>query len=389
VNTTTHIGILSVFIFLGGFLGFILSFFFIFKQSSNNAANRYQGLLLLSLSLCVLEQVISLTGYIASVLPLTFVSASVNFLIGPLLYLFVKRSIDQSGSKSEWIHFVIPGLYLIYLTFDFIQPNEFKYNIYIRNYHPDWQQVSVPSTISNDPLGINNYLTIAQAVQIILYICFSFRKLVKKAGEAGTTIFRTADPIIKSLRYVIIHGTMIILVLIAVKTIFENNAGDYFIGIYIGIFTLLTTIRVMNHSTYFDYAPAFLDLSLSKYQKSSLTDSWKKKILESILYEFQTKEYFSDNLASLSDIAKRIGESPHHVSQVINEKLNKSFFELLASYRIEKAKAILSEEKNSRLTIEEISEMVGYNSKTAFNNSFKRLTDKTPSDFRKQMIQIK
>jgi len=36
-----------------------------------------------------------------------------------------------------------------------------------------------------------------------------------------------------------------------------------------------------------------------------------------------------------------------------------------------------------KLTIEEISEMVGYNSKTAINNAFKRLTGKTPSEFRK------
>jgi len=73
------------------------------------------------------------------------------------------------------------------------------------------------------------------------------------------------------------------------------------------------------------------------------------------------------------------------VSQVINEKLGKSFFELLASYRIEEAKTILSDAKKNNLTIEEISEMVGYNSKTAFNNAFKKLTGKTPSEFRKSI----
>jgi len=77
--------------------------------------------------------------------------------------------------------------------------------------------------------------------------------------------------------------------------------------------------------------------------------------------------------------------SPHHVSQVINEKLGKNFFELLASYRIEKAKRILAEDQTGKITIEEISEIVGYNSKTAFNNSFKKLTGKTPSEFRKSV----
>jgi YesN/AraC family two-component response regulator len=87
----------------------------------------------------------------------------------------------------------------------------------------------------------------------------------------------------------------------------------------------------------------------------------------------------------LSELAKKIGESPHHVSQVINEKLNKSFFELIASYRVEEAKRILSGDRKNKFTVEEVSEMVGYNSKTAFNNAFKKITGKTPSEFRKSV----
>jgi YesN/AraC family two-component response regulator len=139
----------------------------------------------------------------------------------------------------------------------------------------------------------------------------------------------------------------------------------------------------MNDSEYFESSATFLDLSISKYQKSSLTEAGKIKILNSITLELDSKQYFSDNLASLSDLSKRIGESPHHVSQVINEKLHLSFFELLASYRIEEAKKILSGDSKNKITVEEISEMVGYNSKTAFNNSFKKITGKTPSEFRK------
>jgi AraC-like DNA-binding protein len=68
---------------------------------------------------------------------------------------------------------------------------------------------------------------------------------------------------------------------------------------------------------------------------------------------------------------------------VINEKLNVSFFELIASYRVEEAKRILSGDNRNKITVEEISEIVGYNSKTAFNNAFKKMTGKTPSEFRK------
>jgi AraC-like DNA-binding protein len=385
MNTTTHIDVFSVFIFLGIFQGLILSLFFIFKPSPNIKANRYQGMLLLSLSLIFFEVVLNLTGYIVKVLPLTYSTAALNLLIGPFLFLYVKRSLELPGSKKELAHFVLPVLYLVYLSFDLIQSNDFKYNTYVLSSNLNLPLREVHSTISNDPFKINNYLDLLMAIQVLFYISLSFWKLVKKASQAGTSIFKTNDDVIRSIRNLIFHMCVIILIFIIVKTTLHGNAGNIFIGLYVAVFTLLTTSRVMSSSTYFDLSVSFLDISMGKYRKSSLTEEGKQKILGNIIIEFETKQYYLENLASLSDLAKKVGESPHHVSQVLNEKLDKNFFELLAKYRVEKAKMILNEDHKNRLTIEEISEMVGYNSKTAFNNAFKKLTGKTPSEFRKSI----
>jgi AraC-like DNA-binding protein len=385
MNTAIHIDVVSVIIFLGVFLGLILSLFFILKPSSNIRANRYQGFLLLSLSLISMEVDLNLTGFIVKVLPVTYSTAALNLLIGPFLYLYVKKSLDQSGSKKEWLNFILPLLYLVYLSFDLIQSNEFKYNSYILSAHLNLPLLEVHPTISNDPLKINKYLDLLMGIQILFYILLSFVKLVKKAGETGTSIFRTTDEVLRSTRDVIFHMCVIILIFITVKITLHGNAGNYFIGMYVALFALLTTLRVMNDSAYFDRSASFLDIPMGKYRKSSLTETGKQKILSNIMLEFETREYFSESLASLSDLAKKIGESPHHVSQVLNEKLNKSFFELLATYRVEKAKKIIKEDKGNKLIIEEISEMVGYNSKTAFNNAFKKLTGKTPSEYRKSI----
>jgi AraC-like DNA-binding protein len=341
--------------------------------------------LLLSLSLIFLEQVLNFTGYIVKVLPLTYSTAWLNFLIGPLLYLYVKRSLDIAGSKKEWINFILPLIYLLYLSFSLIQSNDFKYNSYVLSSHLNLPLLEVHSNISNDPLKINNYLDLVMALQILFYISLSFVKLVKKAAESGTSVFRTCDEVLRSVRDVIFHMCMIILIFIIVKTTLHGNAGNYFIGMYVAAFTFLTTFRIMNDSTYFDRSASFLDISMGKYRKSSLTEDGKQKILSNIIIEFENGQYYLENLASLSDLAKKVGESPHHVSQVLNEKLDKNFFELLAKYRVEKAKMILTGDPKNRLTIEELSEMVGYNSKTAFNNAFKKLTGKTPSEFRKSI----
>lgn len=386
MNLTTHIDVITTFIFIGIVQGFILSFFFIFKKSANIRANRFQGFLILVLTLSILEQWLNQTGFITRVLVITNSTESLNLVIGPLIFLFVKYSLKSSYSGKDWLHFVLALIYLCYLMFDLVQPNEVKYNSYIYSFHPDWPFLKVKMEIPNDPINIKRYLNVVTGVQLVLYTALSTRLLVKKARQSGDSIFRTQDEVIISLRNMVFHLSIVILIFIVVKLSFRNrDVGDYYIDSYVSLFILITTFRIMNDSTYFDKSTSFMDLSIGKYLKSSLSDSGKQKILDNIILELETRHYFLDNLASLSELARKIGESPHHVSQVINEKLNKSFFELLASYRVEEAKRILSGDKKNKITVEEISEMVGYNSKTAFNNAFKKLTGKTPSEFRKSV----
>lgn len=385
MNTETHLDAISVFIFIGVVQGLFLSFFFIIKSSSNVKANRYQGALILALSLCILEQFLNISGYITRILVITNSTEPLNFVIGPFLYLFVKKSLDPADSKKDWLHFLLPILYLCYLTFDLIQPDEMKYNSYVYSFHPDWTQLKVKTFVSNDPLGLKKWLNLATGIHLVAYSSLALELLLRKSRQMGESLFHTNDEILRSLRNMVLHIMMVILLFITVKLCFKGDLGDHYIGFYVSFFILITTFRVMYDSTYFDRTTSFLDINIGKYRKSSLTEANKLRILGNITLELETKKYFSDNLASLSELAKKIGESPHHVSQVINEILNVSFFELLASYRVEEAKRIFIKDKSNKQTIEEVSEMVGYNSKTAFNNAFKKLTGKTPSEFRKSV----
>jgi YesN/AraC family two-component response regulator len=271
------------------------------------------------------------------------------------------------------------------MFFEFMQPIEFKYNSYVNSFHPDWPYLPVNKIIPDDPLNINKYINPFTAIHILFYVLLSVIKLIKTTHQSGKTLLNTDNEIIKSLRNTISHILAIILIFIIVKVSFHADLGDYFISIYVVIFIFLTTFRVMLDSTFFDQVTSFMDFKIVKYQKSSLTDSGKQKILDDIIRELDSHQYFSDNLASLSELAKKIGQSSHHVSQVINEKLNKNFYELLAQYRVDKAKELIAKDRDNKLKIEEISEMVGYNSKTAFNNAFRKLTGKTPGEFRKSV----
>jgi AraC-like DNA-binding protein len=307
-------------------------------------------------------------------------------VIGPLLLLYVKRSLDIKGSAREWIHFVLPALYFLYMCLDYVQSADYKYNSYVNSFHPDWPLLDVTLRIPDDPLRIKRHLNAITALQILFYEGAALYLINGAAGKKGEKLFSAQDETIRSLRNMVSHLLVIIVIFVAVKLSFEGDLGDHFIGVYFGIFTLLTTFRVMNDSAYFEGNATFIDITASsKYSKSSLTDARKEEILQAIIDEFERKEYHTGNLASLSDLSKRIGESHHHVSQVINERLGKNFYELLAHYRIEKARQILTADKQGKVTIEELSEIVGYNSKTAFNNAFRKLSGMTPSEYRRSV----
>ena len=82
---------------------------------------------------------------------------------------------------------------------------------------------------------------------------------------------------------------------------------------------------------------------------------------------------------SLSDVAEGVYVSQWHLSKLINKHTNQSFFDLLGSMRIEKAKQLL---QDPSMRIHEVAEQVGYSDVAHFSKSFKKITGKAPGEYR-------
>ena len=79
----------------------------------------------------------------------------------------------------------------------------------------------------------------------------------------------------------VIHIAAVIVIFIIVKLCFKGDFGDYYIGTYVSVLILITTFRVMNDSDpILTVRTSFMDISISKYQKSSLTETGKMRILD-------------------------------------------------------------------------------------------------------------
>jgi AraC-like DNA-binding protein len=379
-----HIGLFDLFIFLGVFQGIFISWFFIKNSKNQNKANLYQGFLLLALSIAIFEELLNNTGYIVQMLPISNFSEPLNFTFPPLLYLYFRTSINPNEKKKVWPHFILSVFWLLYMTFYFIQPNDIKYNSYIGSKHPDWGLLDVVYKINEDPLGLRYYCNELLAVMFVVYMGASIMFLSKKFKSLNQSVFHTKNETLILLRNTAIHFSLIITVFLVTKLYYgmRSDIGGYWIASYISFMIYATSYQILNKSDFFNQPSSFLNFPMPKYHKSSLSEENKEIILSKITREMEEKNYFTNNLASLSGLAKQINESHHHVSQVINEQLDMNFFELLAKYRVEEAKKIILADKDKKITIEELAEQVGYNSKSAFNNAFKKLTSKTPSEFR-------
>lgn len=377
-----HINFIAVVIFLGCFFGIFISYFLIIKSYKTKSPNLFMGFLILVLSLMMFEGWLNYTSYIFKALWLTNFSEPLNFVIAPLIYLFMTSQLGDERDKKDMLHFIPFILWLGYCMFFFFQEDIFKYNdsIGVMNMDIPRLQSSIPYT--GDPLGIRDYVNFATIIHVVLYNTILTWRLIIEAKKIKESLFKLRNKTLISLRNSFYHFLIITLILIFVKSTFESDVGDYLIFLYVCYMIFLTAFQIMNTSNYYDEVSSFLEGPIIKYKKSSLAKEDKEIILSAIKNQMQSEKYFLSSTASLSGLAKSINESPHHVSQVINEKLNQSFFEMLASYRVEEAKTILKSDIGKKLTIEDIAERVGYNSKSAFNTAFKKFTSHTPSAFR-------
>ncbi|MGH1364199.1 MAG: helix-turn-helix domain-containing protein [Calditrichia bacterium] len=98
----------------------------------------------------------------------------------------------------------------------------------------------------------------------------------------------------------------------------------------------------------------------------------------------QNEALYKNSSLTLSMLAERLEISSGYLSQIINEKEQKNFFEFINHYRIEAVKSNLVDKKFDQYSIMGIASECGFSSKSAFNSVFKKLTGYTPSAYKKR-----
>ena len=123
--------------------------------------------------------------------------------------------------------------------------------------------------------------------------------------------------------------------------------------------------------------------SAPKYQ-SQLDQESKDRLFERINHVMDDITIICKPDFSLQQLAIQVGSNYKYVSQVVNESYGKSFKQVLNEQRVREACRILNDPNQSaHLTIEAIAANLGFNSRSNFTVTFKRITGISPSDFMK------
>mgnify|MGYP000072937062 CR=1 FL=1 len=123
--------------------------------------------------------------------------------------------------------------------------------------------------------------------------------------------------------------------------------------------------------------------ALGKYERSGLSMEAAQHYQIALMEIMQEKQLYLDGELTLPGLAEAAGLTTHQVSQVINGQMNQNFFSFVNNYRIQLAKRMLLDPKTSAMPIVELAFEVGFQSKSAFYEAFKRVANMTPTQFKR------
>lgn len=371
-----RLDIFAFIIFLGVVQGIFFSYFLLRKPKELGPKNTYLGLFLLTYSAVLLEVFLCYTGLIVHSLWLVDYSEPVNFLYGPILYFLILSFLHKELPKRHKLHYLPFIVYLLYMGFFFLQGADHKFNAYIDAYFPDMEHIAATQSFPADPLGIKKYINPISVIYTAIYIYMSQATIAQSVRRDQLKLFKGADKEIAWIRNLLTLGLISYLFWVIKSFTGLRDVQDHLGATLHTIVIYFVGFGILRESI---IAPR---KAMDKYSRSSLSAERKQRIIQRLDQLSREDSYYLNNSLSMTDLAKMTSTTNHHLSQVLNEELGKSYTEYISGLRIEYAKKLLIEQPNVK--IEEIAEQAGFNSKSTFNTAFKKLSDFTPSEFRAQ-----
>lgn len=121
-------------------------------------------------------------------------------------------------------------------------------------------------------------------------------------------------------------------------------------------------------------------------RKSQLTLPQREAIAEKLSRLMLQQKVYTDPGLTLEKLSSLVKIPRHHLSEVLNQYLHQPFYQYINDYRMKEVLRLLDQCRQQQVTpnILSLAYEAGFNSKSSFNQYFKKTTGYTPTEYLKQ-----
>ncbi len=304
-------------------------------------------------------------------------------LMGPL-YFFYMQSITRDGIKKwEYLYllpFVLFTILIPVLLSDFLSFRQVHYGM-LTPFDPRPEELT--------PLQyFYSYLFIFQFLYLAYFLILTRKEINRFVEQLKKNISNIDQALINWLKTTWIGVLLILIIctsflfLLFTYTPLYRRHLDYIYVLPMSLLVYAISYKLAG----VHWPKATIETGIgNKYKKSKLTaieaEKYKKR-LNVLLME--QKLYLNKELR-LIDLSARLNIPNHRLSQVLNQHMDISFYDLINRCRVMEAKKMI--QSSPQLTLLQIAYDAGFNNKTSFVNAFKKFEGQTPSSFMKSILK--
>lgn len=340
----------SIFLF-AAIQGVFVSVLLLFKNRPLKKERILLALIALLFSITLVDYVLFWTRYTIYFPGLQGYTGGFTLLYGPLFYYYFKIVFESHEFSLKDSLSLVP--FVMFLA------ARFTINLYKVVHFPVWAWLSILSMI------------------IYAVIIYRSYKKMSRIQEEISTWFTYLFGFYAG--FIVSFTSYYLLIL----TPFFDINFDYMISFSMSFFIyFISWFGYMQPRIFAGFS--IKDNFKGKYAKSTLTDEVSDIMLRKLETIMEKEKLYRDENISLEKLAAVLKVSKHHLSQVINDKLNVSYFDYINSLRVKEAEALLSSTSKKEKNVLEIAFETGFRNKATFNNAFKKITGLTPTEFRER-----
>ncbi len=377
------------------FLSFIL-----FKRKANTISNRMLGTFFLLLALSFgMSYFVFNTSTINSLIFIKF-SMLTLFLGLPLFYLYGKTLLKIPIDKRTVIINFLPFLLLLF------------YLVYSKKTNLSTPIIRMGGQYYSTPIKLDSFLIIEAATLFCLYYMIRLLYFLHTHQIKIENYFSTTESL--NSRWLRIHVTLgllssafFLITNILDLIIIDLNGTVFFVIELSGAAaSILFTFTIAYYSyNQKDIASSIDEMNQEleksenrylneiadappQYKKQRLDLLTEKRYLKKILDHMKLHKPYLDSDLTLIQLAEELSIPSHHLTMILNLHLKQNYYTFINRYRVEEVCERMKMIEYTKENILTIAFEVGFNSKTTFNTTFKRIIGKTPREYRESLQRI-